>query len=227
MRRPDRGFTLIEAAIAIGVVAILSGIIVPLVLKSIHDAKMARAKNDINIIAAAIAHQMKDLSERPCTAEGPNGSSGLNQEIWVSGGSLPRGGLPLAGGTILDLDSYLHTNNYFINLFSAPNNQDNVTLERARRLFGLDAQTPFHYEGQYHGPYLAPDMCKKTDPWGRTYLIFGYNRLARDSKGPIWVVCAGPSGKISELNLRLFGGRNVDSWTYSGESKENIALRIN
>jgi len=62
---PSRGFTLAEAALAIGVVAILAGIIVPLVLKALQDARYARARNDIQVIVAAIASQLKDTGGRP------------------------------------------------------------------------------------------------------------------------------------------------------------------
>ena len=67
-RTAHRGFTLIEAAVAIAVVAILSGIVIPLVVKNMRDSQIARAKNDVQVIAAAIAAQLKDTGVRPTLA---------------------------------------------------------------------------------------------------------------------------------------------------------------
>jgi prepilin-type N-terminal cleavage/methylation domain-containing protein len=48
-----RGFTLVEVAVAIAVVAILAAIIIPMLLKNLRDARRARARNDLQVIAGA------------------------------------------------------------------------------------------------------------------------------------------------------------------------------
>ena len=93
----QQGFTLIEAAVAIAVVAILSGIIVPLVVKNLQDSQVARAKNDVQVIAGAVASQIKDTGGRPAHAGPgrPRWPRSARWRRWVgapypSTGSQPR-----------------------------------------------------------------------------------------------------------------------------------------
>ncbi|MDR3670617.1 MAG: type II secretion system protein, partial [Holophaga sp.] len=95
----QRGFTLVEAAVAIGVVGILSGIIIPMVLRNIRSAQIARAKNDIHVLAAAMAAQLRDTGTRPVAAGGPGGATGVAHAVWCSDGAEPYLGPPaLPGG---------------------------------------------------------------------------------------------------------------------------------
>jgi general secretion pathway protein G len=50
-RRTRRGFTLIEVIIAVTIVALLSMLIVPNVMKLLGDAKVNKAKADVNTLA--------------------------------------------------------------------------------------------------------------------------------------------------------------------------------
>jgi type II secretory pathway pseudopilin PulG len=79
------GFTVVEAIVGIGVVAILAGLIIPVVVKALRDARNARARNDVHIIAAALAHQLRDTGRRP-RGQGPDNSNGAGGAIWHSEG---------------------------------------------------------------------------------------------------------------------------------------------
>lgn len=224
----QRGFTLVEAAIAIGVVAILSGIIVPLVINSVRDARLARARNDINIIAGAIANQLKDMGSRPIVGAAaglatPGLSTGAGNAIWQSSGASPN---VLAGGVWGDIPN-LAPQNSFENLFMAPSAQSvpPTTENQANRLFGLGPIRPTD-EFRYKGPYLTDEVVHKTDPWGRCYVILGYNENGQTNNGPIWVVSAGPGRRIEAANLAVAGGRYRAIWDYNGESQSNIAVRV-
>jgi prepilin-type N-terminal cleavage/methylation domain-containing protein len=189
--KQDKGFTLVEAAVAIGIVAILSGIIIPLVMKNLNDAKYARAKNDINVIVAAIVSQQKDMGRRPSAAGGPGagaGADGTGQNYWGSEGAAPT----QVGGAALG--ARLVAANTFGNLFSQP-----TGTAASATLFGVPAAAGL--EHAYKGPYLGTDVADKTDPWGHKYLIFGYNQTGQLNNGPIWVVSAGATGTIPVANF--------------------------
>jgi type II secretory pathway pseudopilin PulG len=219
----SKGFTLVEAAIAIGVVAILSGIIIPLVLKNIRDAQMARARNDIQIIAAALATQLKDIGHGPMAGNGPGGCSGLGQRVWHSGGNAP-----MVVGAQAEIDTaanlYFNEPNTFANLFGAPSIQGNAETQAANRLFGFDPNA--QVEHAYRGPYLGPTEAAKSDPWGTAYLILGYNKNSQEKDGPIWIVSAGPSRSIEAVNLITNESRFPGTWDHRGLSANNLAVRI-
>jgi prepilin-type N-terminal cleavage/methylation domain-containing protein len=217
--KQQKGFTLVEAAVAIGIVAILSGIIIPLVIKNLNDAKLARARNDINVIVAAIVAQQKDIGNRPMAPGGPNGSSGALDNRWVSAGAAPQNEL---GGNIIPTNA----NNTFENLFSQPRSTAGTGV-----LFGRPAGATA--EHAYKGPYLANDVTTKSDPWGHTYIILGYNSHGQTTGGPIWVVSAGPSGGILAANVTPdpgVGGLPPTPkliWDRGGVSADNLAVRAN
>lgn len=199
----QKGFTLIEAAVAIAVVAILSGIIVPLVVKNLQDSQNARAKNDVQVIAAAVASQIKDTGCRPSAAGGPGGATGAAAATWNSGGSAPAGFTASAAA------------NTFTNLFTSAKG-----TATADTLFGTTTNTEFSYKG----PYLANDVAAKSDPWGSAYIILGYNATNQASNGPIWVVCAGSDKAILAANAT---SPYPAVWDASTTSIDDIVVRVN
>ena len=223
-RSRQSGFTLIEAAVAIAVVAILSGIIVPLVVKNIKDSQIARAKNDVQVIAAAIASQLKDTGRRPNLAGGPNlpngggaAATGVGQSLWGSGTppfTNVAGIAPAAG-------------NSFVNLFTA-NSQIVADNTLANAMFGAIPNAEF----SYRGPYLGTDVALKTDPWGSRYYILGYNATSQGYNGPIWVVCAGPDKAVLAANRTATGTGYPVTWDQTtvnaaGDSRDDIVVRVN
>ena len=219
---------------ALGTVAILAGILVPLVLKTLNDARMARARNDIQVIAKALANQMRDTGGRrpihigPNDPGGPQGLSVLYSCKWVSGGRFPRVQEYPNPGSLLGAYGEAIGACPFSALFCTPEAQTNTTMGQANYLFGFPANTPATAEFRYKGPYMDSRTARLTDPWGRAYLILGYNEYGRISDGPIWVVSAGPGGSISSRNLQplQFQMNYHPTWDYSGESKTNIAVRV-
>jgi prepilin-type N-terminal cleavage/methylation domain-containing protein len=202
-RQRQDGFTLIEAAVAIAVVAILSGIIAPLVIKSIGDAQQARAKNDIQVIAAAIASQIKDTGGRPSVAATglPNAA---NAVIWGSGGAEITGFTMTGNGS-------------FANLFTAPTTGG--TSANLNTMFGTASGNEFSYKG----PYMTADMTAKTDPWGSRYLILGYDGVGQAANGPIWIVCAGPNKGIDAVA----NSAASTTWSPTLASVDDIVMRVN
>lgn len=219
-RNRTQGFTLIEAAVAIAVVAILSGIIVPLVVKNLNDARVARARNDIQVIAAAVASQLKDTGGRPAAAGGPGGSSGVAQAIWASG---PVGATFYPTGVTATTAT-----NLFINLFGTA-----ASPNAAQTLFGLpavNANANAAQEFAYKGPYLGTDVAAKLDPWGSRYFILGYNAASQAVNGPIWICCAGAN---KSTTLPVVGATGyAGTWPVTNNAAgalaaDDIVVRVN
>jgi len=198
-RNRNQGFTLIEAAVAIAVVAILSGIIVPLVVKNLQDSQIARAKNDVQVIAAAIASQIKDTGSRPLTGAA----------VYTLYGS--------GGGDATNLT----TTATFTTLFT----QDK-SVQAAQDLFYAAGTVTSAAEFSYKGPYLATDVALKSDPWGTKYSILGYNQPGQATNGPIWVVCAGPDKTVLATNVNA-GANPVATWGVGTTSADDIVVRVN
>ena len=225
----QKGFTLVEAAVAIGVVVTLSGIIIPLAMKSLEASKVARAKNDVQVIAAALAKQLQDTGLRPRAAGGPGGCDGTGNRAWRSEGQQLPDEIPPGGPARTAWGAA--PNNTFMNLFTAPNNNPpgggaGTTNAMGNALFGLGANPA--NDLNFRGPYLAADMAGKTDPWGGRYLVLGYNEQGQISHGPVWVVCMGASKRIRSTNLVHLGapGQYPSNWDYNGASATNIAVRV-
>lgn len=219
-KRPStHGFTLIEAAVAIAVVAILSGIVIPLVVKNLRDSQIARAKNDVQVLAAAIASQIKDTGRTPRAAGGLNGATGAANAMWGSG---PTGTANIAGLAVA-------ANNTFLNLFT-PDARVAAELTAANTMFGFAAATA-QQELQYRGPYLGSDVAAKLDPWGNRYVIIGYNANSGAINGPVWVICAGPNGTINAANATYNAATGYPStWNYgiaNSTSADDIVVRVN
>lgn len=207
-RKTNAGFTLIEAAVAIAVVAILSGIIVPLVVKNLQDSQIARAKNDVQVIAAAVASQLKDTGARP-SAAGPGTSTGATYTVWGSGGGNPTGAAMTASCT-------------FTNLFTFPK----TTALAQDLFFGTGTTVTSASEFSYRGPYMAEDVANKSDPWGTRYLIVGYNAAGQTANGPIWVVSCGPDR--STLAANVPAAANPPSiWVATTVGEDDIIMRVN
>ena len=79
MSKNKRGFTLIEIIVVIAVIAVLTGIVVPVVGKILEEAKVSKAKTDVDTLSKAILSLYKD------TAFWPNSLDITTLSAWNSG----------------------------------------------------------------------------------------------------------------------------------------------
>jgi len=103
--KKQNGFTLVEVIVVAGIIAILAGILVPLILKEIDEARITRAYADVRSISTAVIIMKKD------TGKWPNLDGGCNPAVTYlySDGNTP-GGLGAAGydqSTSVYFDDYL------------------------------------------------------------------------------------------------------------------------
>lgn len=66
--RNNKGFTLIEVIVVAGIIAILAGILVPLIFKEIDESKITRAAADVKSISTAVLVLRKDTGQWPVSA---------------------------------------------------------------------------------------------------------------------------------------------------------------
>jgi len=69
-RRSARGFTLIELLVVITVIAILAGLVAPMVLGHVSDAKTSAARAQVELFALALDAYRLDNDYYPATAQG-------------------------------------------------------------------------------------------------------------------------------------------------------------
>jgi general secretion pathway protein G len=105
MLRKQSGFTLVEVIVVAGIIAILAGILVPLILKEIDEARITRAYADVRSMSTSIVVFRKDTGKWPNL----DGSCNATVSFIHGAGALPAN---LAGQgydqtTAVALDDYL------------------------------------------------------------------------------------------------------------------------
>lgn len=77
----EKGFTLVEVIVVAAIIAILAGILVPMIFSQIDEAKLSRAKGDLRSLTSGIYAFRKDVGQWPACAGATllYGSGTLNQ----------------------------------------------------------------------------------------------------------------------------------------------------
>ena len=70
LRRASSGFTLIELLVVIAVIAILAGLVGPMVFRNVGDAKTSAAKAQLELFGLALDQYRLDNDYYPSTAQG-------------------------------------------------------------------------------------------------------------------------------------------------------------
>jgi len=176
------GFTLVEVVVVIAVVALLAAILAPLIAKNIDDAKLARAENEAQVLAAGLAAFYKDVGRWP-TMDATSTYNGVTQ---LATGNAVNPGTAIAsngwdsdttGAAIDYLENHLYNN----------------TPKGA-------AAYPTTGKRAWRGPYIneAP-----LDPWGTPYMV---NIEATDTTSAVekgFVISAGPNGVMDTTEAAL------------------------
>jgi general secretion pathway protein G len=163
----NHGFTLIEVIVVAAIIAILAGILVPMIFNQIDEAKKTRALADCKSISTAITMFRKDTQKWPyydsedCT---------FMYHILQTG----------TGGDPVDAPA---PGDWGIN-----NNA--VALGFLLNLPGAKPAVAQLCYGGKASSYMTED---KVDPWGNKYIV---NAASFGTTGPVWVISAGPNGAL-------------------------------
>lgn len=166
-----RGFTLIEVIVVAGIIAILAGILVPLIFNQIDEAKVTRAKAEVKSIQAALLAFRKDTGEWP-QRDSATTKAGT---VLYSAGNDPKGP---AGGALVGWD------------LTTPILLDDALVTNGPANAGWYTPGTTNTPG-WKGPYGAGFPA---DPWGNRYMI---NIKDFGTQGArIFIVSAGPDGNL-------------------------------
>ncbi|HYR84416.1 MAG TPA: type II secretion system protein GspG [Terriglobia bacterium] len=171
----EKGFTLIELAVVLAIIAVLAAILTPLVSNYLDQARVTRAQADVRTMADAVKLYQRDTGRYPIydsSAGYPNTvGDGTRNIFGTSSGSAPtQGAVNWNLGAVLattTLDAYLNNN------YSGPS-----------------GNAPFP-KAAFRGPYLG---SVDSDPWGNKYLLTAVN-LAPNNSNHAFVLSAGPDGR--------------------------------
>jgi len=170
MMRPrnERGFTLLEIVVVLGVLAVLAAILVPMVIGYLDDAKKSKAQADTRQIAAAILKMYKDTGRFPYFQNGTASGSTPYFKILVGSGNAP------SGTSWATTPSDTFENQLIKNLPSGG--------------------TAYSTTGKFawRGPYLE---AVSEDPWGNYYVV-NIEKAQPGQNKQVWVISAGPDGTI-------------------------------
>lgn len=162
-----RGFTLIEVIVVAAIIAILAGILVPMIFSQIDESKITRAQGDIKSLQTSILSFRKDTGQWPMYSD--NGGCSANVTLLYSGTdpSLVPTNLAPSGWAINVQSSY--------NSHLTTNSDSCYTA------------------ATWKGPYITGGTS--LDPWGKAY-VSNINAMSDAAKPSAWILSAGPNGQI-------------------------------
>ena len=197
------GFTLLEVIVVVAIIALLAAILAPQIAKYVTDAKVSKARADVNTIAAAIGDFYKDTGRWPTAnnERGTNGTAKTNPGVFVLGSREGTNARGHSGSTTQWIDwfgdpspNYVQgdtfRNQFVINEPGGNGHRGYPVKEGAERGLSLNDILG------WNGPYIK---TVPADPWGHRYycnvvsLYYGTGAYIYDQ---CWVISAGPNGII-------------------------------
>ena len=189
-RHHERGMSLVEASIVLSVIAILAGITAPAVGSYVDTARLARVREDAQVIAGAIRDFMADNAESQFLIDGSNGTTtepptradANRVNLLVSDGDIPALSAAMAaetfwtgavnGGTIDTLVNHLVENTPADAAGSRYRNPSDITIATPGGNnidFARSSSSGFNAPYAWRGSYLRSPV--DPDPWGNRYAV--------------------------------------------------------
>ncbi|MEW5984644.1 MAG: hypothetical protein AB1806_20010 [Acidobacteriota bacterium] len=175
-RADERGLSLMEVTIMLGVLSVLTSVLSPVVGNFVADARITKARGDVQTLAVVLARFAYDVGAAPSLAD-----SWSACQLLVGEGTTPSGRGPAVDPWLADagtdgtalLDAHL--------VLNAPGYD-----RRPLRSAGFTSRG-------WAGPYVSAGIG--SDPWGHRYAI-NVRHLATKSGFDTIVLSAGPNGVV-------------------------------
>jgi general secretion pathway protein G len=170
----SNGFTLIELAVVLAIIAVLAAVLTPMVTGYLDQARLARAQADVRTLADAIKLYNRDTGRWPIYSTSANYGADTvgSNELATSTGSLPTGGSGWTSTNIsvgtTSLELYLNNDYSVVGSASFP-------------------------KAGFRGPYVR---TVDSDPWGNKYLLNAADLSRANSGNHAFVISAGPNGML-------------------------------
>lgn len=193
-----KGFTLIEVIVVAAIIAILAGILVPMIFNQIDEAKKTRATGEVKSLQQAV------VAIRSNTLRWPTWSldSGACAEdvgyLWVTSSTMP------------DLTKTTPPTGTALAL------SDSLNAAKGSGLAGCYPKMDNPGVSAWAGPYLAAESG--VDPWGKSYIVY-LDKLKTAQAAPRWgwIISAGPDGYLDT---------NVTDVATTAPANDDIGIRI-
>ena len=201
------GFTLIELTVVLAVLVTLALVLTPSITNFINDSRVARTRNDAQILAAGVVQFYKDNGFFPqwiAASGGGPGTAADMVDILVGPGNTPLPtGAPDLWTTSADIDQ--------------------IDDQLGANTPAYTPKTPTAAYG-WNGPYLSTRV--NADAWNNRYMINvrhidttqGTLTAGGTPKQAVWIISAGPNGIIETPYAQ-----NMTTATLAGD---DIGVRI-
>jgi len=188
----ERGFTLIEMAVVLAIIAVLAAVLTPMVTGYLDQARVVRATGDVKTIADALRLFYKDTGYYPVYSSLANAKTGTTMAHELAGpGSAPT--------------------NTGVWATYASNASTSLITQLNTNVFGLSTGSQVTNPGKvaYRGPYIG---ALDTDPWGNAYVVTADN-LTNSGTNWAFVISAGANGTLDTSPSQA----NTTSFTVTGD----------
>jgi len=142
------GFTLVEMVVVVAIIALLAGVITPLIFNLLDDANEASTREEMANIRNAAVNYYRDVNQWPPT--------------WVSDGTTVYTGLKMLAVT--------KTNHGYL----LPCDSSGQPYEYAAPVPAYDTSTGMGWNGPYATTESDKDGGLYTDSWGNAYAYVSY-----------------------------------------------------
>jgi general secretion pathway protein G len=164
----NRGFTLIEVIVVAAIIAILAGILVPMIFNQIDEARKTRALAECKSISSAVLTFRKDTAKWPFYMPGDCTQTYTTIQGGDAGGSAAAPADNPTGAWGIG--------------------QNDIALGLILNLPGIQPPVSQSCYNDKAGSYLTQ---AEPDPWNHQYIINAANFAGIN---PVWAISAGPNG---------------------------------